>query len=406
MPGHFFAIQSGMKNIIQRFVLIQLLFAVLLVTPAFSQDRPDETVEKIAIQLSNGESVSIDALPDIGQMKAALGLSVTDKVRQKIEAKGGVVIDVDPLTGWKSLSKSNQNKFSDLRITYLKQVVKILDKMHGLIGVGIVTGDAFKFTIQKTKRIFVEPKVLTVVEKKEMSERKRLAIESIARAIDFKMWFQAPLLINANEFGIQASAGIIGLGGFQKKGGGGLEEIGLSLAFNKNSRAFIFEVFHNGERFDNATMPAFNVGINGKANLVMKAASADGKMKVSEGSTFYPPAFPGSTSYGPDMYAAGMSTGVGFPPPPLGDLLTFTNTYKRTALIRISVSPLVKGFVRVNVGDLRVPVKSILYRFVDIFNGIRYLVSQKKSSGVQTEVKTTEPEQIKAKLTCELLLGA
>lgn len=137
----------------------------------------------------------------------------------------------------------------------------------------------------------------------------------------------------------------------------------------------------------------------------MKAAPKDGTNRVSEGSTFYPPAFPGSTSYGPDMYAAGMSSGVGFPSPPLGDLLTFTNSYKRTALIKISVSPMVKGFVRIRVGDLRVPVKSVLYRFVDIYKGIKYLVSKKEDSAIKTEVKMTEPVNRKVIMTCEGLFG-
>jgi hypothetical protein len=392
-----------MKKIFRRFFLIHILFSALLISPAFAQENSDES---ISIQLADGQTVSIKAMPDVDQMKTALGLSVSDEIRKKIESKGGKVEDVDPLNGWKNLSHPDQKKFSDLRLNYVKQVVKILDKMHGLIGVGIVTGDAIKYTVQKTKKVFVKVQEPTTLEKKEMSERKRAVIEGMARAVDYKMWFQAPLLINANEFGVQVSGGVIGLGGFQKNGGGGVEEVGLSLAFNKDSKAFIFEVFHNGERFDNSTMPAFNVGINGKANITMKAASQDGKNKVSEGSTFYPPAFPGSTSYGPDMYAAGMSTGVGFPPPPLGDLLTFTNTYKRTALIKISVSPMVKGFVRVSVGDLRVPLKSILYRFVDIYTGIKYLVSKKISPVVETEVKMTEPQvEEKIIMTCEGLFG-
>ncbi len=392
-----------MKKIFRRFFLIHILFSALLISPAFAQENSDES---ISIQLADGQTVSIKAMPDVDQMKTALGLSVSDEIRKKIESKGGKVEDVDPLNGWKNLSHPDQKKFSDLRLNYVKQVVKILDKMHGLIGVGIVTGDAIKYTVQKTKKVFVKVQEPTTLEKKEMSERKRAVIEGMARAVDYKMWFQAPLLINANEFGVQVSGGVIGLGGFQKNGGGGVEEVGLSLAFNKDSKAFIFEVFRNGERFDNSTMPAFNVGINGKANITMKAASQDGKNKVSEGSTFYPPAFPGSTSYGPDMYAAGMSTGVGFPPPPLGDLLTFTNTYKRTALIKISVSPMVKGFVRVSVGDLRVPLKSILYRFVDIYTGIKYLVSKKISPVVETEVKMTEPQvEEKIIMTCEGLFG-
>ncbi|MBC7755017.1 MAG: hypothetical protein H7Z71_12315 [Moraxellaceae bacterium] len=394
-----------MKNIFKRFILIQSLFAVLLTSQAVVAQ--ENSQEIISFQLANGETISLSAEPDVDDMKKSLGLSVSDEIRKKIESKGGVVENVDPLVGWKALSQPDQTKFSTLRFNYLKQVVKILDKMHGLVGVGIIAGDAIKFTVQKTKRLFVKPKVLTLVDRKALSERKRAAIEGIARAIDYKMWFQAPLLINANEFGIQASVGIIGLGGFQKKGGGGVEEIGISLAYNKDAKSFIFEVFHNGERFDNATMPAFNVGINGKASLVMKAQSKDNSNKVAEGSTFYPPAFPGSTSYGPEMYAAGMSTGVGFPPPPLGDLLTFTNTYKRTALIKISISPIVKGFIRVSVGDLRVPVKSILYRFVDIFQGIKYLVSIKSQSEVQKqdESKNSPADKIMMR-TCEGLFGA
>lgn len=105
-----------MEKLFKRFFLIHIPFSMILVSQASAQENTDE---KISIQLENGESVSINVTPDVEDMKKTLGLSVSDEIRKKIESKGGVVENVDPMSGWKTLSHPDQQRFSDLRLNYV-----------------------------------------------------------------------------------------------------------------------------------------------------------------------------------------------------------------------------------------------------------------------------------------------
>ena len=337
--------------------------------------------DELRIGIAEGRSVSVEATPDLEKMKAALGLTVSDEVRVKIEAAGGQVVEADPMEAYRRLSPENKVLFEQTRRQYLVQAGRVLDKMDGALGAGILIGDSVQFVKRQAMRVVKKP--LTPQEKIEKQARKTAIIQSILQGLDYKLWSQAPLVIQANEFGLQASVGVIGLSGFLKKGGGGLEEIGLSLAFNKQNKAFVFEIFHSSERFDHSAMPALNIGINGKAGMLMVSRDLQDPTRAMKGSTFYPPAFPGSSGAGPELFTAGMSSGVGFPPPPLADFLTFTNKFERNTVIRVTVSPMVKGFVRVQLGDVKTSAKLITYRFVDIYNAIRNKVIQYNRASCQ-----------------------
>src|SRR5690606_4817294 len=126
-----------------------------------------------------------------------------------------------------------------------------------------------------------------VKEKRTFSERSRLAAQAILQGIDYKLWSQAPLLIDANEFGVSASIGLLAETGVLRKGGGGAEEIGLSFAYNKKSRAFVFEIFHNSERFDNTKAAVSVIGVVGKLGLSMAHKDAGFEARTMKGSAFY-----------------------------------------------------------------------------------------------------------------------
>jgi hypothetical protein len=160
-----------------------------------------------------------------------------------------------------------------------------------------------------------------------------------------------------------------------KKGAGGAEEVGFSLAFNKTQKAFVFEIFHNSEKFDNTKAAVSVIGIVGKAGMTM--GHREGAETI-RGSSFYPPAVPGYSMSSPEVFSAGASSSLGFPPPPLADLLTFTNQFQRQALLRVTVSPLVKGFVRIHVGDVKGSVTLIGMRFVDIYTVVAQKIRLKR----------------------------
>ncbi|MNL24378.1 hypothetical protein D3C87_1458090 [compost metagenome] len=62
---------------------------------------------------------------------------------------------------------------------------------------------------------------------------------------------------------------------------------------------------------------------------------------------------PGFSSDSPSYAAFGASSGLGFPPPPLADFLTFSNTFEKYKILRISIPRfLVTGLPSIGVGDL------------------------------------------------------
>mgnify|MGYP000969840223 CR=1 FL=1 len=80
-----------MEKIFRRFFLIHFLFSIFFVSPLFANDTAENV---ISIQLADGQTITIQDMPDVEQMKTALGLSVSDEIRKKIESKGGTVENV------------------------------------------------------------------------------------------------------------------------------------------------------------------------------------------------------------------------------------------------------------------------------------------------------------------------
>ena len=183
-----------------------------------------------------------------------------------------------------------------------------------------------------------------------LKERSEEAILATLKAMDQKLcWNQAPLMARSNEYGVMAAVGIVGLGGIRNgKGWGGSIDLGISVAYNRDQRSMVIQIFREFEKYKNTTMPAVSIG-----GTVVKVGGFIANQKneyARKGSSFYPPSLPGFSSFSPDYFAGGFSSGLTIPPSPIGDMLTYTNSLNQKALIRISVSPMLKGFVRVHTG--------------------------------------------------------
>lgn len=323
--------------------------------------------EKTVIRLSDGKVFEFDRSPDKEAMKAALGLTVPEAVKQQILARGGTVEDVNPLAPYESLSDERKAEFQSLRLSFLTQAARALNSTKFVFGAGSLVGNAFSFLKIKTLRIFGKETEATDTVQRSFNQRSHDAVQAVLRGIDYKLWSQAPLVIDSNEYGVSVSAGLIAETGILRRGGGGAEEVGISLAYNKTSRALVFEIYHNSENFDNTKAAVTVVGIVGKMGMSLARRQEASTLR---GSSFYPPAIPGYTTSSPEFFSAGLSSSLGFPPPPLADLMTFTNTFERNALIRITVSPVMKGFVRIQVGDVVGSLRLVSMRFVDVFRTI------------------------------------
>ncbi|WP_413586790.1 hypothetical protein [Bdellovibrio sp. HCB274] len=388
IAGPLIALKTAiMKNTV-RFIL----YITLMLIPAFyafaEEQGPQDSIEtelvektlesaKVSdkdhtvIKLSESKVYTLDAYPDVELMKEALGLNVPEKVRAEILARGGKIENVNPLEAYEKMSDEHKKHFREMRLHFLTNAARILNSTKFAMGAGSLVGDGFSFVKVNVKKAF--GKGAAVVEKEHLTFKQKSdrAVLNILKGMDYKLWSQAPLLIDSNEFGLSVSVGIVAETGVLKKGAGGAEEVGFSLAVNKQKKAFVFEIFHNSEKFDNTKAAVSVIGLVGKAGMTMGHREGAETLK---GHSFYPPAIPGFSMNSPEYFAAGLSSSLGLPPPPLADLLTFTNKFERQALIRVTVSPVVKGFVRVQFGDVKGSFKAVTFRFVDMFKAIAYKV--------------------------------
>lgn len=327
---------------------------------------------RFIITLKNGKTFELDATPNREDMKAALGLNMPEKLKQQILARGGTIEDVDPLKPFDSLSAANKNKFLEMRAMFLSGAARILSSGKVVMGAGSLVGEGLSFVKAKAYNgVVAAVKTTTgkqlspsdyVYKKRGFDQRSDEAIAAALRGLDYKLWSQAPLVIESNEFGVSLSIGIVAESGVLRKGIGGAEELGFSLAFNKTSKSFVFELFHNSEAYDNSKAALSVVGVVGKAGVTMARRNG---AETLNGSSFYPPAVPGYSTSSSDYFSAGLSSSIGLPPPPLADLLTVTNKSERRHLIRVTVSPVVKGYVRIQFGDVKGSIRIVTLKFVN-----------------------------------------
>lgn len=323
--------------------------------------------EQLIIKLNEDKVFTFDTVPDREKMKEALGLKVPDKLKQQILARNGTIEEADPLQAFASMSDENQKKFMDMRVKFLTNAARVLNSTKFAFGAGSLVGDTFSFIKIKTLQAVGKTTANSTGFQRSFQQRSQETIASMLTGIDYKLFSQAPLVIESNEVGISLSAGILAESGVLRRGGGGSEELGFSLAFNKTSKAFVFELFHNSEKFDNTKAAVTVLGVVGKAGMTMGRREGPETLK---GSSFYPPVVPAFSSTSSDYFFAGLSSSVGLPPPPLADFLTFTNKFERHVWIRITVSPVLKGFVRLQIGDVQGSFKLIGLKFIDAFTAI------------------------------------
>ncbi|MFP5519081.1 MAG: hypothetical protein ACLGGX_04210 [Bdellovibrionia bacterium] len=369
-----------MKRLLVFFVVFAVTLLTFFETAWADENLPENSNELIESELNKAQvlkqrdkliikvkdqELRLDLVPQVEEMKTAMGLKLPESIVKEYEARGEALPEIDPLADFKKLPPEKQQEFIEQRKLFLTQAARILVQTEYAMGAGSLIGDAFTFVKVRTKKLFgveSEPRLAPPAFK----ERSRLIAERMLQNIDYKLWSQAPLVIDSNEYGVQLAAGIVAVQGVRDHGGGGGEFLGLSVAYNKTNRALVFEISHVSDVFDHSKAAVGVVGINGFAGILMARRDSANPVETLKGHTFYPPALPAYSSVGPAFFSAGLSTSIGLPPPPLADLLTWTDTFERRALLRITVSPVMKGFVRVYVGDVGGTVKIMAFRVIDV----------------------------------------
>lgn len=105
------------------------------------------------------------------------------------------------------------------------------------------------------------------------------------------------------------------------------------------------------------------------AGLVTKIGfyvANQGKNLNSHGTSFYPPVVPGFSTSTNQKFMTGFSSGLTWPPSPISDMLTYSNKVSQTTLLRLTISPIIKGFVHIQSGALQQLSKIQLFSMKDM----------------------------------------
>ncbi len=263
----------------------------------------------------------------------------------------GKETNLRPFTG---LPEEEKQMFLLKRQRFLEACAKGLGLTKYGIGFGAVTKDKITYLIKRTP-----------ARQTPLRERAEDIIRGMLASIDRQIFDSAPVIARANEFGIMLAGGVEALGGSYGKGGGGILDLGISIGYNVDNKALVIQIFRDVETYQSSISKWV-----GLAGAVMKAGPYAANMRAGQlsenGTSFYPPMVPGFQMKAENFVAFGFSTGLTWPPSPLGDLLTYTTRLDHSRLLRITVSPLLLGFVRVSttlpgsiVRDFRMALESI-----------------------------------------------
>ena len=316
---------------------------------------------------------------------------------------------------FEQLSELKQYQFLKKRQRILHFVDLALQKTKFVAGLGIVTGQGVSFVAKKVKSSYeilktkIKPHSVSLaeiptseiefselsrelqsyeresqmVQEKEFSElQKFMATDPTAddppkskmslkqkiqvmrfnslRALDKVLWHHSEIVADSNEYGLVLEGGIVGLGGDKKFGWGGMLDFGLSISYVADQNLLVFEIYKDQEKFIHTHFPKVYVaGLVGKFGLNISRYSTKSE-RILTGSTFYPPGVPGFLSSSETMINFGASSGLTIPPPPLGDLLTYTNAFTRTSLFYLKIKPSLKSF------SIKIGTDASLKTFTDV----------------------------------------
>lgn len=335
------------------------------------------------------------------------------------------------------LSSEEKEKFLKNRSLILTQATKALSKMRVGFGTGKILNNEIRYQLRKShldwslnmirqmpdQISFQEQMVLhdfykaaLDAEVKAAEERAQKSfreygnelIQGYLEAIDKQIWSQSPLVANSNEFGIIATGGIMALGGYRTESGsrglGGLYDIGFSLGINTQTKATVFQIIRDFEKFKSTTMPA-----TGAAGLFFKvgvfiANHQEGRNQAS-GTSFYPPMIPTFTSSTPQLYIVGANTtvpGLAIPPSPISDAMTYTNTLSHRKLLRITVSKIHPYYVHVETDLGRGIIQKTKHTISTAWNYLRRIFGQSEQ-GSQASASGAAVAQIAGPVRCEAL---
>lgn len=273
-----------------------------------------------------------------------------------------------------SLSPEERKIFFSTRAEFLRLTAIGLQKLRVGFGIGAVIANRVSFfrhqrqtqkyldlaeTMSGDQRQSLISSILSydeqMQEKQEalrglsLKDKGDQVISKFLHSLDRTLWDGAPIVSRANEFGVMGAIGAqFEMGTNEGDKIGGLFDIGVSLGYNRDQKALVFQIFRDKEKFISTQMPGVFI-----AGVVVKAGPTIANQKndlTTRGVSFYPPMVPGYSTTTDQSFSAGFSSGLTWPPSPLGDILTYSNSSERRVWLRVTLSPMHKRFFKVHQG--------------------------------------------------------
>lgn len=339
-------------------VLLLLLASFLGSTLARAEEIPqDESLveQTIADETLNNQN-------DMIQIVLSSGITYEFKAQPS---------DPSLLKPFLSLAPEKQEIFRQRRLSFLTQVAKVVSATKFAFGAGSLVGRSFIF-IKKTFKKSADP--APAPEKISFRERSHRAAQKVLESIDAQLWSQAPLIVDSNEYGVSASVAFVALAGYREHGLGGVHDVGMSFVYSQASRGLVFEFYYSIEKFQSGEPVAGAIAISPKLGFIATSREQGPTGYKLDGTVHGPPLLPGYIAAGENIFGTGAMLTLGLPPTPIADIMGYTTAFERRTMIRITISPFVKGFVRLEVGDIKGNFKAIYSDFKSVLASLRYRI--------------------------------
>jgi hypothetical protein len=153
--------------------------------------------------------------------------------------------------------------------------------------------------------------------------------------LDRELWMHAPVMSEANEFGMTLFFDVGGGALVWDKGLYGSLGFGLTFAYNHSNHSLVFELFQDAQKGKRGLPVVAQVAACGKCLLSVSSQSREATTLFQSGRAVYPPG-PIAVLDTPKTLQMGFSQGVGFPP--LDTFYAMENELFRWTLIRVEAS--------------------------------------------------------------------
>lgn len=350
-----------------------LLLAVMLLVTASSPKSwgADETETVASVDETETPLVSESSGETVLRFKSGFEYSIRQEPEHPEDA-----------LAYAQIPEQEKQRFHSTRAFILKKVAALLNFSRFATGTGLMIGEKIYHTFKSRPSTsgYLDGYLVTdervrefedevVPPSSNMSIKDRgfaLARKSLA-AIDRQLWRQAPLVARSDEFGLLISLGGQLEVGKLSQGFGGSWSLGISLGYNRAKKAVVFEIYRERESLHTA-LPAVSVAaVLGKLGVFIQQSEAtktedESHLSESKGQALYPPGFPMFAETTPTFFGVGLSSALGVPPPPISDAFAYLNNLNRKTLVKLSVSPLLKGFVNIRSGLDFEFIKKVLKR--------------------------------------------